>query len=225
MHRRFVNTIELDAWAPTTTGDAESTWEPVLDAMEWRVAFLHPVSPEFIETAYGKGRWKDGASPPVRERPSGLPHELHLLRSSEWMSPWRAGALDGYARLLDRHLDKALRKTGAVPAGEPRPTHRLAKVLVLMRWAAPAWGNDDCAAVLRKLIGLSGPRRRQSLLLQPEVLGKIEGGCLARDACMDAQKFQKAEGEMVVRIQVTSLNWLRQMDLSQRRNTKTLWID
>ena len=185
------------------------------------MAFLHPVSPEFIETTFGKGRWKDGASPPVRETPSGLPHELHLLRSSEWMSPWKAGALDGYARLQDRHMDKALRTTGAVPAGEPRPTHRLAKVLCLMRWAVPAWGNDDCAAVLRRLIGLSGPQHRQSLLLQPDVLEKCEGGCLARDDYRDAQKFQKAEGEMVVGIKVGGLNCLRSNEFISEEEYKS----
>ena len=118
-----------------------------------------------------------------------LQYHFYLLRESEWLSPWRAGALDGYSRLLDRHLDKALRHTKAVPADKPKPTHRLAKVLCLMRWAVPAWSDADCAAVIRRLVGLTGPRHRQSVLLHPDVLNTCEGGCLARDDYRGAKTF------------------------------------
>ena len=64
--REFVNGSNLEAWQPATAEYAQSTWEPILDAGEWEVAFLHPVSPEFIEATFGRGRWKDGAHPPVR---------------------------------------------------------------------------------------------------------------------------------------------------------------
>jgi hypothetical protein len=147
MVREFVNAIDLEVWQPAFTDDAESTWEPILNASEWEIAFVHPVSPEFIETTFGRGRWTDGAHPPVRERPSGLQHELYLLRDSEWLNPWTAGALDGYSRLSDKQFDKALRLTGAVPADQPRPKHKLAKVLFLIRWAVPSWSDAECSAV------------------------------------------------------------------------------
>ena len=207
--RQFVNGIDLEVWQPATDENAQSTWEPILDAGEWEVAFLHPVSPEFIETTFGRGRWKDGAHPPVRDTPSGLQCELYLLRESEWLSPWRAGALDGYARLTDSHLQKALLHTKAVPADQPRPTHRLARVLCLMRWAVPSWSDADCGAVLRRLIGLSGPRHRQSLLLQQGFLEKIEGGCLGRDDFRDAKNYLEAEYSTVVGVRIGGLNWLK----------------
>lgn len=189
-HREFVAALRLEVWQPLTTDDASSTWEHILKSSEWEVAFLHPVSPEFIETIFGRGEWTDGAHPPVRAHPSGLGHELYLMRASGWLNLWTAGAMEGYIRLGDRHLDKALRYTKAVPADQPRPTHKLAKVLCLMKWAVPSWGDADCAAVIRRLIGISGPSARPSLLLQADVLEKCEGGCLAREDYREAKAFR-----------------------------------
>ena len=124
---------------------------------------------------------------------SGFKHELYLMRSTGWLSLWVAGAKDGFARLGDKHLDKALRHTHAVPVDQPRPTHKLAKVLALMKWAVKCWTDADCAAVLRRLVGLSGPKHRPSLFLQGNVLEEFEGGCLARDDYRDANKYRADE--------------------------------
>ena len=109
--RQYVEELRLEVWQPIMTDDAFSTWEPVLNTAEWEVLFLHPVGPEFVETIFGRGEWKDGAFPPVRAHPSGLGHELYLMRASGWMSIRTAGAMEGYRRLSDMHLDKALRHT------------------------------------------------------------------------------------------------------------------
>ena len=145
--REYNQELQLELWQPSTADDASATWEPVLDAADWEIAFVHAVGPEFIEAAYGQGTWADGASPPVRTTPSGFSHELYLMRTTRWLSLWVAGAKEGFARLGDKHLNSALRETNAVPHDQPRPTHKLAKVLALMRWAVPSWSDEDCAAV------------------------------------------------------------------------------
>ena len=109
----------LELWQPSTTEQASSTWEPVLDAAAWEIAFVHAVGPEFVETAYGGGGWRDGAFPPVRQIPSGFRPELYLMRSTGWLSLWVAGAKDGFARLGDTHLNEALRLTEAVKPDQP----------------------------------------------------------------------------------------------------------
>ena len=78
-----------------------------------------------------------------------------------------------------------------------------------MKWAVPSWGDAECAAVIRRLIGLSGPSARPSLLLQQDVLEKCEGGCLARDDYRDARKFRNEEYERVVGVKIGGLNWLK----------------
>ena len=145
--REYNQELQLELWQPSTADDASATWEPVLDAADWEIAFVHAVGPEFIEAAYGQGTWADGASPPVRTTPSGFSHELYLMRTTRWLSLWVAGAKDGFARLGGKHLNKALRETKAVPPEQPRPQHKLEKVLALMRWAVPSWSDEDCAAV------------------------------------------------------------------------------
>ena len=155
----------------------------------------------------------DGAFPPVRRTPSGFQHELYLMRSTGWLSLWVAGAKDGYARPADEHLDKALRHTNAVPESQARPTHKLAKVLCLMKWAVPCWSEADCAAVLRRLVGLSGPKHRQSLLLQGDLLEKCEGGCLAREDYRDAKKYRNDEHMRVVGVKMSGLKWLKEMGI------------
>ena len=84
--REYKEELQLELWQPSTAADASSTWEPVLDAAAWEVAFVHPVGPEFVEAAYGQGEWVDGAFPPVRENPSGFKHELYLMRSTGYLS-------------------------------------------------------------------------------------------------------------------------------------------
>ena len=74
--REYNQELQRELWQPSTTDDASATWEPVLDAADWEIAFVHAVGPEFIEAAYGQGTWADGASPPVRTMPSGFSHEL-----------------------------------------------------------------------------------------------------------------------------------------------------
>ena len=171
---------------------------------------MHPVGPEFVEAAYGEGEWVDGAFPPVRQTPSGLKHELSLMRTTGWLSPWAAGAKDGFARFGDKHLNKALRHTAAVPADQPKPPHKLAKVLALMKWAVNSWTDADCTAVIRRLVGLSGPKHRPSLLLQGDFLEQCEGGCLARDDYREANKYRTDEQLKVVGVKITGLNWLKE---------------
>ena len=77
-----------------------------------------------------------------------------------------------------------------MPLDQPRPTHKLAKVLALMRWAVKCSTDPDCAAVLRRLVGLEGPKHRPSLLLQGNILEQCEGICLARDDNRDAKKYR-----------------------------------
>ena len=208
--REYKEELQLELWQPSTTDEASSTWEPVLDAAAYEIAFVHPVGPEFVEAAYGQGEWLDGAFPPVRQNPSGCKHELHLMRSTGWLSPWVAGAKDGFARLGDKHLDKALRHTHAVPLDQPRPTHKLAKVLALMKWAVKCWTDTECAAVLRRLVGLSGPKHRPSLLLQGDFLEQFEGGCLAREDYRDAKKYRTDEQTRAVGVSMGGLKWMRE---------------
>ena len=78
-----------------------------------------------------------------------------------------------------------------------------------MKWALPSWDDADCAAVVRRLIGLSGPSARPSLLLQADVLEKCEGGCLAREDYREAKEFRKAEFDRVVGVKIGGLNWLK----------------
>ena len=165
---------------------------------------------EFVEAAYGQGEWVDGAFPPVRQTPSGLKHELSLMRTTGWLSPWVAGAKDGFARFGDKHLNKALRHTAAVPADQPKPPHKLAKVLALMKWAVNSWTDADCTAVIRRLVGLSGPKHRPSLLLQGNALDEFEGGCLARDDYRDANKYRADEHIRAVGVTMGGLKWMRE---------------
>ena len=115
------------------------------------------------------------------------------MRSTGWLSLWVAGAKDGFAHLGDKHPNKALQHTKAVPDDEPRPTHRLTKLLALMKWAVKCWSNEDCKTVLRRLVGLEGPKHRPSLVLQGNFLEQCEGGCLAREDYRDAQKYRTGE--------------------------------
>ena len=115
------------------------------------------------------------------------------MRSSGWLSLWVAGAKDGFARLGDKHLNIALRHTHAVPLHQHRPTHKLAKVLALMKWAVKCRTDTDSAAVLRRLVGLPGLKHGPSLLLQGDLLERCEGGCLARDDFRDAKKYRDDE--------------------------------
>ena len=124
---------------------------------------MHPVGAEFVEAEHGQGQWVDGAFRPARKRPPGFKHELYLMRSTGWMSQWIAGAKDGFVRLGDKRLNKALQHAHEVHLGQPRPTHKLAKVLALMKWAVKCWTDADCAAVIRRLVGLQGPKHRPSL--------------------------------------------------------------
>ena len=112
-----------------------------------------------------------------------------------------------FSRLCVKHLNYALKHTHAVPSEQPRPTHKLAKVLALMIWAVPCWTDADCTAVLRRLIGLEGPKPRPSLLLQGDVLERIEGGCLAKDDQRDAKKYRDEEHMKVVGVRLTCLSW------------------
>ena len=59
--REYKEELQLELWQPSTTDDASSTWEPILDAAAWEIAFVHPVGPEFVEAVYGTGRWVSGA--------------------------------------------------------------------------------------------------------------------------------------------------------------------
>jgi len=208
--REYKDKPKLELWQPSTTPDAASTWEPVLDATHWEIAFVHPVGPEFVETVYGGGKWVDGAFPPVRKQVSGFKHELHLMRSSGWLNVWAAAAKDGFAPLGDKHLNKALRHIHAVPEHQPRPTHKLEKVLALMKWAVPCWTEDDYAAVLRRLVGLEGAKHRTSLLLQGNILERCEGGCLDRGDYRDAKKYRDDEHTRAAGVEITSLQWLKE---------------
>ena len=67
--REYKQELQLELWQPSTTDEASSTWEPVLDAAAWEIAFVHPVGPEFVEAAYGQRDWVDGAFAPVRQHP------------------------------------------------------------------------------------------------------------------------------------------------------------
>ena len=154
---------------------------------------MHPVGPEFVEAAYGQGEWAGGAFPPVREHPSGFKHELYLMRSTGWLSLWVAGAKDGFRRFGDKELNLALQLTHAVPLHQPRPTHKLEKVYALMKWTVKCWDQKDCAAVIRRLVGLSGPKQRPVLLLQRDILERWEGACLTRDDYRDAKKYRDEE--------------------------------
>ena len=49
--REYKQELHLELWQPSTTDDASSTWEPVLDENAWEIAFVHPVGPEFVEAA------------------------------------------------------------------------------------------------------------------------------------------------------------------------------
>ena len=109
-----------------TTDNASSTWVPILEAKDFEIAFVHPVGTEFVEAAYGEGEWVDGAFPPVRQTPSGMKHELYLMRSTGGLSPWVACAKDGFARFGDKDVNKALRHTDAVHEDQARPQHKLA---------------------------------------------------------------------------------------------------
>ena len=132
------------------------------------------------------------------------------MRSTGRPSLWVAGAKDGLARLGDKHINIALRHTSAVPEGQPRPTSKLARVLALMKWAVKCWTDTDCAAVLRRLVGLSGPKHRPSLLLQGNILEKCEGGCLARDDFGDAKKYRDDEQIRAVGVKMGGLKWMKE---------------
>ena len=115
------------------------------------------------------------------------------------------------ARLGDKHLNIALRHTQAVPLHQPRPTHKLAKVLALMKWAVSCWTDEDCAAVIRRLVGLEGPRQRPSLLIQVSCLERCEGGCLAREDYRDAKKYRDDEIIRAVGVSIGAVKWMKEM--------------
>ena len=132
------------------------------------------------------------------------------MRSTGWLSQWIAGAKDGFVRLGDKRLNKALQHAHEVLLGQPRPTHKLAKVLALMRWAVKCWTDADCAAVIRRLVGLEGPMQRPSLLLQEKILEQCDGGCLAREDYEDANKYRDDHIMRAAREKTYALNWMKE---------------
>ena len=85
--REYKEELQLELWQPSTADDASSTWEPVVDAAAWEIAFVHPVGPEFVEATYGQGEWVDGAfsacsRTPLRLQARVISYEHHRVAES-----------------------------------------------------------------------------------------------------------------------------------------------